>query len=116
MKKAKQFISCRLNETGDYEAFYEYESKINKKARTKSHTLKYAKNANWSHPGKKAYSIVNNGNGFIFTDHLMKKTVEINYCQAEALQVLLDMQDGGDFYYYQGTRKGSKKKTCSGLV
>lgn len=62
--------------------FYDLKDKYNKKM------LYYSKLGNWSFPNKKAYTLEDTGNGYIFTDHLLKTKFNLDYCTINALLVL----------------------------
>lgn len=46
-----------------------------------------AMQTSWTRAGKIAYSLENTGDGFIFKDVLTKEIINLDYCQAEMLQV-----------------------------
>jgi hypothetical protein len=54
-------------------------------------TLTYSGSSNWTKPGELSSSLVNTGDGFIFKDHSLDKTIEIDYSQMENLQILLKL-------------------------
>jgi hypothetical protein len=43
----------------------------------------------WTRNGKKAYSIEDTGDGYIFRDHFDNTKIDLNYSQAEGLAILM---------------------------
>jgi len=79
----------------DYEAIYEYQ-----KGPTGVKKLIYAKGGEWTHPGKNAFTLVNTGDGLVFTDTITKKRFKIDYCQADALRFLLSIENTDTTLYH----------------
>lgn len=73
--------------------------------------LRYSpKQSTWTKPGKKAYSLKSNGDGFLFINHWDKTEIELNYSEASALRALLKLSDsdGATFQYskYKNEKEG----------
>lgn len=94
----KRIVEIKYKEDND-KVYYDLKSNKTKK------TLKYSKNGKWTNPGEKAYSLENTGNGFIFKDHFLDNSINLDYCQMEALQLLADLTGQVDYKLYKKSKK-----------
>jgi len=70
----------------DNQTFYDLKNKSDKV------TLIYSTlQESWTHKGKKAHSLKDTGDGFLYKDHHTKKEVRLDYDQSQAISLMLDL-------------------------